>query len=54
MVYPKRIVWSGRSTGHPVPPTVRVQRDLVAASLLEVPELRLRWDERLRCAYPAQ
>ena len=54
MVYPKRIDWSGRPTGHPALPAVRVQRDLVAASLLEVPDLRLRWDERTRCQYPTR
>ncbi len=54
MVYPKRIDWSGRPTGHPALPAVRTQRDLVAASLLEVPVQRLRWDERTRCEYPAR
>jgi hypothetical protein len=54
MVYPKRIDRSGRPTGHPVVPTVRAQRDLVVASLLEVPGLRLRWDERTRREYPAR
>jgi hypothetical protein len=54
MVYPRRIDWSGRPTGHPALPAVRAQRDLVAASLLEVPVLRLRWDERTRCQYPTR
>jgi hypothetical protein len=52
MVYPKRIDWSGRPSGRPTVPTVRAQRELVAASLLAVPVLRLRWDERTRCQYP--
>ncbi len=54
MVYPRRIDWNGRPTGHPAVPSVRAQRDLVAASLLEVPVLRLRWDERTRCEDPAR
>jgi hypothetical protein len=52
MVYPKSIDWNGRPSGHPAVPVVRAQRHLVAASLLEVPPLRLRWDERTRCEYP--
>jgi hypothetical protein len=51
MVYPKHIDWNGRPSGHP---TVRTQRDLVAASLLAVPVLRLRWDERTRCQFPTR
>ena len=30
------------------------QRDLVAASLLRMPEVRIRWDERTRTAYTAR
>ena len=50
MVYPKRIDWNGRISGHPQG-TRRSQRDLVAASLMCVPADRIRWDERRRVEY---
>jgi hypothetical protein len=49
---PNHILRSGRPDAHPAAPTVRTERELVAASLLAVPVLRLRWDERTRCEYP--
>jgi hypothetical protein len=51
MVYPKRIEWNGRISGHPEQRPVRRQRDLVAASLLSVPATRVRWDELTRTEY---
>jgi hypothetical protein len=52
MADPNHIQLSGRPSGRPAVPTVRAQRELVAASLLAVPVMRLRWDERTRCEFP--
>ena len=50
MVYPKRIDWNGKCSGHPAR-TGRSQREMVAASLLCVPAGRVRWDELTRSEY---
>jgi hypothetical protein len=52
MPNPNHIDRTGRPSGDRAVPTVRSQRELVAASLLKVPVPRLRWDERTRCEYP--
>lgn len=50
MVYPKRIQWNGKCSGH-AGRTGRSQRELVAASLLSLPAERVRWDELTRTEY---
>jgi hypothetical protein len=48
MVYPKRVVWNGTSSGHRPTSGPRSQRELVEASLRLTGRPEERWDERTR------